>query len=62
MTELYYVPSTKINAKVVDLVIPGYNIQIDNYNYERLSRKPKGRVIKRKLQNGFTGERILIYA
>ena len=62
MIELYYVPSTKINAKVADLVMTGYNIQIDNYNYERLSRKPKGRTIKRKLQNGNTKERILIYA
>lgn len=61
MREYYYVASTKINAKIADLVVTGYTIAIDNYHYEMLARKPKGRTIKRRLQNGTTGERILIY-
>lgn len=59
--EHYYVPSTKINAKIADIVETGFNIVIDNYNYERLSRKPKGRTIKRRLFNTTTQERIVIY-
>lgn len=59
--EHYYVPSTKINAKIADIVETGFNIVIDNYNYERLSRKPKGRSIKRRLFNTTTQERIVIY-
>lgn len=59
--EHYYVPSAKINAKIADIVQTGFNIVIDNYNYERLSRKPKGRSIKRRLFNTTTQERIVIY-
>jgi hypothetical protein len=59
--EHYYVPTTKINAKIADIVETGFNIVIDNYNYERLSRKPKGRTIKRRLFNTTTQERIVIY-
>lgn len=59
--EHYYVPSTKINAKIADIVETGFNIVIDSYNYERLSRKPKGRTIKRRLFNTTTQERIVIY-
>lgn len=60
MSELFYFPSVKINARVSELVMEGYEIIIDKYTYVRLSRKPKSRRILRKLQS--SNERILIYS
>lgn len=62
MEESYYIRATKVNARVVDLVIEGNHITMDGYKFEKLERKPRGRSIKRKLKNVDTGERILIYA
>ena len=62
MEELYYVPSMKVNTKVSDLVIEGYHIEIDGRTYQRLSRKPRGRSVKRRLLNLSKSERILIYS
>lgn len=47
MTELYYVPSLKVSAKVADLVQEGYHIEIEGITYQRLSKKPRGRSIQR---------------
>lgn len=62
MTELYYFPSIKLNAKVADLVIEGNHIVMDGYVYEKLMRKPRGRSIKRRLFNEDTNTRIIIYS
>lgn len=62
MTELYYFPTVRINAKIADLVIPGMHIRIDDYVYERLSRKPKGRSIARRLQNLNQELKFIIYS
>ena len=62
MEELYYVPSLRVNAKISDLVIDGNHIDIDGITYQRLSRKPKGRALKRKLQSTQSNTRILIYS
>ena len=62
MEELYYVPSMKVNAKVADLLIEGYHIEIDGITYQRLSRKPRGRSVKRKLKSLKSNTRILIYS
>ena len=62
MEELFYIPSLKVNAKVSDLVIEGNHIEIDGITYQRLSRKPRGRSIKRKLSSMKSNTRILIYA
>ncbi len=62
MEELYYVPSMKVNSKVADLVIEGNHIEIDGRTYQRLSRKPRGRSVMRKLFSEKTNTRILIYA
>ena len=51
MEELFYIPSLKVNAKVSDLVIEGNHIEIEGITYQRLSRKPRGRSIKRKLKS-----------
>lgn len=62
MRELYYVPSLRVNSKIADLVIDGNHIAIDGITYQRLSRKPRGRALKRKLKNIETDTRILIYS
>ena len=62
MEELYYVPSLKVNSKVSDLVIEGNHIEIAGITYQRLSRKPRGRSVKRKFKSLQTNTRILIYS
>ena len=62
MEELFYIPSLKVNAKVSDLVIEGNHIEIAGITYQRLSRKPRGRSVKRRLFSEKTNTRILIYA
>jgi hypothetical protein len=62
MNENYYIRATKINARVADLVLEGNHITIDGYTFEKLDRKPRGRVIERRLLNTETQERILIYS
>jgi hypothetical protein len=62
MKELYYVPSLRINFKISDLVIEGNHIEIEGITYQRLSSKPRGRSIKRKLSSTKTNTRILIYS
>ena len=61
MEDFFYIPSLKVNAKVSDLVIEGNHIEIDGITYQRLSRKPRGRSIKRKLKSLQSNTRILIY-
>ena len=51
MKELYFFPRVKMNAKIVDSVIPGSHIVIEDYTYEMLSKKPRGRSIERTLIN-----------
>lgn len=62
MTELYYMPTVKINAKTADLVISGNHIRIDDYQYERLRSKPRGRSRVRTLQNMSTDTTIILYS
>jgi hypothetical protein len=61
MEELYFIPSLKINARVSELVIQGNHIEIEGTTYQRLSRKPRGRSVSRKLLNESTNTRIIIY-
>lgn len=61
MEELYFTPSLKVNSKVVDLVIPGNHLEIDRITYQRLSRKPRGRTIKRKMKSLNSETTIIIY-
>lgn len=59
--EEYYLPSLKVNSKVSDTVIEGKHIEIDGITYQRLSRKPRGRSIQRKLLNMDSSLRLIIY-
>ena len=61
MTELYYFPAVKMNARIAELVDDGNHIDIGSYRYEKLFRKPKGRSIDRKLISENQETRIIIY-
>jgi hypothetical protein len=59
--EKYYVPSSKINAKISDTVLEGMHIEIDGLTFQQLSKKPRGRSIQRKLLNETSYTRLVIY-
>jgi hypothetical protein len=61
MTKSYYVASTRISPKIADLVEYGYHIILEGYTYEKLKSAPRGRSIKRRLQNPATEEQIVIF-
>lgn len=60
LNELFYFPNVKLNAKVSELVVEGYDIKVDDYTYVRLSRRPKNRRVLRRLQS--SNDRITIYS
>jgi len=62
MNKLFFVPSTKINARIADTVITGNHITIEGLTYQMVSRRPQGRRVLRKLQNLNTNTQITIYA
>lgn len=62
MEELFYVPSHRVTAKIVELVEEGNHIILDRLTYKKLSRKPRGRMVKRRLQSLDGNTRILIYS
>ena len=62
MNKLFFVPSTKINARIADTVITGQHIAIDGLTYQMVSRRPLGRRVLRKLLNESTNTKITIYA
>lgn len=61
MQKLYFIPSTKINARIADTVLNGYHIKVDGITFEQTSRRPFGKTLKRSLLNEEKQERILIY-
>ena len=62
MNKLFFVPSTKINARIADTVITGQHITVEGLTYQMVSRRPQGRRVLRKLQNLDTNTQITIYA
>lgn len=62
MNKLFFVPSTKINARIAETVITGQHITIEGLTYQMVSRRPQGRRVLRKLQNLNTNTQITIYA
>lgn len=62
MSELYYFPKVRVNAKIAEIINPGHHIMIDDYVYENLVRKPKGRSIVRRLRSMDEQTSITIYA
>jgi hypothetical protein len=61
MTKSYYVASTRISPKIADLVEYGHHIVLEDITYERLRSAPRGRSIKKRLQNPSTEEQIVIF-
>ena len=62
MEKLFFVTSTKINARIADTVIDGKHINVEGLTYQRVSKRPQGRRGLRKLQNLDTNTQITIYA
>lgn len=62
MNKLFFVPSTKMNARIADTVITGQHITIEGLTYQMVSKRPQGRRVLRKLQNLNTNTQITIYA
>jgi len=62
MNKLFFVPSTKINARIAETVITGQHITIEGLTYQMVSKRPQGRRVLRKLQNLDTNTQITIYA
>lgn len=61
MLQEYFMPSVKVNAKTVDLVVEGNHIEIDGYRYEKLRSKPRGRMIERQLLSMDQSTQLIIY-
>lgn len=61
MEKLHYVPAVKMNARLEEIKVDGYHITIGDYTYEKVSRRPLGRSVFRKLLNTTTEEQIIIY-
>ena len=59
--EKYYVSSSKINAKISDTVLEGMHLEIGGITFQRLSRKPRGRSIEKKLLSLSGSTRLVIY-
>lgn len=57
-----FVPSTKINAKISDTVIPGNHITVEGLTYQMVSKRPLGRRVLRRLQNLSTNTKVVIYS
>ena len=62
MNKLFFVPSTKINAKIADTIITGQHITVEGLTYQMVSKRPQGRRVLRKLQNLNTNTQITIYS
>ena len=62
MNKLFFVPSTKINARIAETVITGQHINIAGLTYQMVSKRPQGRRVLRKLQNLDTNTQITIYS
>ena len=62
MNELFFVPAVKINARIADTVIIGNHIKLNDYTYERVSRRPKGRSIFKRLQSMDGNTKLTIYS
>ena len=62
MEKLYYIPSHRMNARIAETVLEGEDITIEGVTYQRLSRAPIGKSIKRRLRKTDETQRIVIYS
>jgi hypothetical protein len=61
MIKSNYIRSTKITPRIKQTVITGEHISIDGDTFEKLSKKPYGRTILRKLIKSDQSEHITCY-
>ena len=59
MIESFFILKSKLTYKLSELVIDGSHIVVDSLTFEKLSSRPYGRRLYRKLQNGT--ERFILY-
>ncbi len=62
MTKSYFIPYSKVNARIAETVLDGYHIKIDGITFEQTSKRPFGKSLQRSLINEEKQERFLIYA
>ena len=62
MENSYYVKAAKLTAKISDSIIDGSHIILDRDRYEKVSRKPFGKMIVRNLIKLDKSEKITCYA
>ena len=62
MENSYYVKASKLTAKISDTIIDGHHIMLDRDRYEKVSKKPYGKVIVRNLVKEDNSEKITCYA
>ena len=60
MNKLFFVPSTKINARIADTVVTGQHITVEGLTYQMVSKRPLGRRVLRRLINESTNTKIVI--
>ena len=62
MIKSNYIRSSKLTPRINQTVIPGQHIVIEGVTYEKLSRKPYGKAIVRRLKSIEINESITCYA
>lgn len=62
MDKKYYILYSKINARIAETVLSGYHIKVDDITYERVSRRPLGKKVVKRLLNTSTNEKLVLYA
>lgn len=61
MIKLNYIRSAKVTPKIKQNVIPGEHITLEGETFQKLSKKPFGRTILRKLIKADNSEHITCY-
>jgi hypothetical protein len=61
MDKKFYILYSKINARISDAVVPGYHIKFNDETYERISRRPQGKRVFKRLLNTTNNERLVLY-
>ena len=62
MNKYYYYQKVKMNAKITDMIIDGFPINVEGYLYERVTKRPNGKRTYRKLINKDQTEKIILLA
>lgn len=62
MEKEFYIHYAKINARIAETVTTGYHIVVDGETYEKVSRRPAGKRLVRKLRNTQNNLQLSLYA